>query len=380
MSPAQRRVLHLVPEARGGICRHVVALCQELPSRGWSCMVTAPQGSLDRMIEFGLPEETDRIPLGHLLPGPRDLVPAIEPAALARVRNLARIGDRLVHAHGYRAGLLAGLARFRPSILTAHNLPPDRSRLILKRSLRTPDALVAISPAVADQLVELGAPVERVRVIPNGIAVPPLPTPEQKADARRQLLELLPQAKEGEASAAGPLLLGVGRLSPEKGFDVLLQALPQIRVQFPEVCLVLVGDGPERATLEEAVPEDLRPRVAFAGHRSDATALLPGADLVVIPSRAEGQSLVALEALAVGLPVVASDVGGLPSMIRPGETGWLAQATDPNDLARGVLEALAVAPASGAEARRSFVRKHFSLEESMRRLLGLYNELLQGHP
>src|SRR5262249_2652934 len=124
------------------------------------------------------------------------------------------------------------------------------------------------------------------------------------------------------------LLVAIGRLAPEKGFDVLIEAFRLIHARQPEARLILAGSGLEEASLR-ALAAPLQKALIFAGHLTEIVLLLQTADIVVIPSRQEGQGIVALEAMAARKPVVASRVGGLIETIEDGKTGVLVPPEDP---------------------------------------------------
>jgi glycosyltransferase involved in cell wall biosynthesis len=134
----------------------------------------------------------------------------------------------------------------------------------------------------------------------------------------------------------------VGRLSKEKNFSMLLNAIPRVIAQKPEARFLIIGEGPLRDDLRsQAERLGLTPAVIFAGARSDVDALYPLMDLFVLPSLGEGLPLVILEAMASGVPVLATDVGGSRELVLPGRTGWLTPSEDPIALAESILAALA---------------------------------------
>jgi glycosyltransferase involved in cell wall biosynthesis len=130
-----------------------------------------------------------------------------------------------------------------------------------------------------------------------------------------------------------PYVLAVGRLAPQKGFDVLLDALPRCSHAPP---VVIAGDGPDRSALAaRAAASGLTARIEWLGEvsRDRVKHLLRGAALVVMPSRFEGNPLIAIEAMQAGAPLIASDIPGLPDELRTGQTGWLVPPEDPAALA-----------------------------------------------
>lgn len=263
------------------------------------------------------------------------------------VREIRATAPDLVAAHcsKFHAPYLAALrATTRiPIVLHLHNgartadgpESPALTRLLLRASRR----VIAVSPPVAAYARSaLPGAAERVVVVPNGV------DPEE-------FLEVAPIARPR------PFVLGVGRLAEQKGFDVLIDALPATTLD-----LVLAGDGPERESLaRRAVARGVAERVQFLGvvGRATVAGLLRGAAVVAMPSRFEGHPLVCLEAMLAGAPLVAAAIPGLPSELVHGETGLLVPPDDPAalgaalaDVASSPERARALGRAAAAAARR----------------------------
>ncbi|HET7313027.1 glycosyltransferase, partial [Salinisphaera sp.] len=213
-------------------------------------------------------------------------------------------------------------------------------------------------------------PRSRIRLIRNGIDI------ARFAPGSRVPVEGLP-APDADTRVIGT----VGRLDPVKGFDDLLQAMAKLvaRRDLPRLHLVVVGDGPEHERLRERIASlGLEERVTLAGQRDDADALLRLFDVYVCSSIAEGIALTILEAMATGLPVVATAVGGNPELVRDGETGLLTPARQPEALADALARVLAQperARAMGEAARRR-VEAEFSIDAMVDGYIKLYDELL----
>jgi len=180
------------------------------------------------------------------------------------------------------------------------------------------------------------------------------------------------------------LLIGtVGRLHPQKGFADLLTALPDLCNTFPQVKLLLIGDGELRAALEaQATTLGIGERVIFAGLRTDVPALLCALDLFVLPSLWEGLPNVILEAMASGLPVIATAVGGTPEVVIQEETGILTPPGDTTALADAIARLLsdpALRSRMGKQGRAR-VLHHFSIRQAVQRTVTLYDELLVAKP
>jgi glycosyltransferase involved in cell wall biosynthesis len=258
-----------------------------------------------------------------------------------------------------------------PAVFTAHNLAPRLSavqRLILVSLSRRTARVIAVSQAVAGTLTAVGVPGARIAVIPNGIDLAALDR-QVASEPIRQSLSIDPQA---------PLIVAVGRLAREKGFDLLLKAMGQLTLgqaaDFPDAMLVIAGSGPEEAPLRsEAVGN-----VWFAGRMEQVMPLLRAADVVAIPSRQEGQGIVALEAMAAGRAIVASRVGGLVETLEEGACGLLVLPDDAAELARGLARLLDDADlrARLGQAGRARVEREYTADLMIARTAALYQEVL----
>ncbi len=140
---------------------------------------------------------------------------------------------------------------------------------------------------------------------------------------------------------AAPTVVCVGNLRPEKGHDILLKAFTKVVRRFPNAHLLLVGDGPSRAHVERWISElDLRKNVEMAGAVEEVWPFLARGDVAALPSFNETSGIAAMEAMGAGLPVVASNVGGLPELVEHGHTGHLVAPRDPEELADALLDLL----------------------------------------
>jgi len=215
-----------------------------------------------------------------------------------------------------------------------------------------------------------GAPPQKVVTIYNGIEVLPLSTREAARENLRAVLGLPPHA----------LLVGIiGRLHPQKGHRVLLEAATHVVARDWQVYFILIGDGPLRHSLEAIAREQgLAGRVHFLGTRHDIPQLLAAMDLFVLSSFWEGMPNAVLEAMATGLPVVATAVGGTPEVVVDGVTGLLVPPRDPVALAQAIERLLADPELRHrmGQAGRERVEQHFSVEQMVRKTEALYEELL----
>jgi glycosyltransferase involved in cell wall biosynthesis len=320
----------------GGAERYVVDLAIALRDRGWPVEVACSTGGVRAaaLTDAG-------IPVSVLLGG---LVKRRVSGGYGRaLRRLVR--DRrpaVVHAHLYASAAAAvvatrGLAV--PVVLTEHTEAPWRDRAacaISRRVYQRVDHVVAVSSAIRDTLVgTYGVPAGRVDML--------LPATAAPAAAPRRVT--------GDDAAAQVGV--VGRLVPEKGVDVFLHAVALVTPAVPTARFVVVGEGSLRAALEDrAASLGLTGVVTFTGFRPDAPGLIAGLDVLVVPSRSDGSPLVVCEAMAAGIPVVASRVGGLPDLVAHGESGLLVRPEDPAELARSLVRLLRDPPAAQALGRR----------------------------
>lgn len=178
-----------------------------------------------------------------------------------------------------------------------------------------------------------------------------------------------------------PTAISVARLSTIKDFPTLLRAVPLVLLHVPEFRLRIVGDGPERTRLESLIDElNIRPHVELLGERHDVPDLLANSGFFVSSSLSEGISLTLLEAMAVGLPVVTTAVGGNPEIVVDRQTGRLVPTGNPAALARAIVDLCAerdLWTAMGTLGRQR-VEQHFEIRQMIRSYEALYKELLQG--
>jgi glycosyltransferase involved in cell wall biosynthesis len=210
---------------------------------------------------------------------------------------------------------------------------PGYTRLLYRLLYRRADRVICQTRAMAADLAEqLGLPEDRLVVLPNPVDVEQI----------RRLIRLNPVPQTGFRLGPGPHLLAVGRLSREKGFDLLLRALAEVRRQFAEASLLMVGAGPEEAALKaECHALGLDRAVRFAGQVAEPWQYFQAATLFVLPSRHEGLPNALLEAAAAGVPIVALPASGGVAELLSGQLGvWLAPEVSAEALTASLLAAL----------------------------------------
>jgi glycosyltransferase involved in cell wall biosynthesis len=230
----------------------------------------------------------------------------------------------------------------------------------IARQCKLADAFVAISAAVRADLIGAGYDAVKVVDLPNGVPVPEI------AWSIRSGWERSPRATF------------VGRLAPEKGLHALIEAWPIVLRAFPEARLTLIGDGPERPGLESLVTRlGLAGHVELPGPSPNPGAILVESDLFVLPSREEGMSIALLEAMALGMPLVASSIPGNLKLVTGGIHGRLAPPDDPSGLARAIIAQwsdIDAAVGQGREARRRVI-DDYSIAAVARAHLDLFRRL-----
>jgi glycosyltransferase involved in cell wall biosynthesis len=310
-------------------------------------------------------------------------------ASIARLLRAepALVGD-ILHAHGLTAAAAPPGARL---VHAPHGLEEfsrvdwrkwvayGPMRAALRRSARRAAAVLATDAAMAPAVAAaLRVPPQRVRVIPNGVAVAAL---DALADADRQTA----MAERLRLADAPLRLVTCARLEANKGLDLALAALAAASAALPDGWgWWIVGSGREEAPLRRVIDElGLRDNVHLLGHLPDESLhnLLPQMDLYLMSSRYEGSSLATLEAMTHRLPVLATRVGGIPDKVLPGQTGYLAPPGDAAALAAALRAALADRPRwpTLGGAGRALVLDRFDWPAIARQLMSLYAELL-GRP
>jgi glycosyltransferase involved in cell wall biosynthesis len=235
------------------------------------------------------------------------------------------------------------------SIIHVHAEYGEWMSPLLKWSLKRADALIAVSEFVARALVSSGYSAARIRVVLNGIDVTDRRPSEGRKEARQEF----------SLPSDAPVVLTVCRLGAGKGPGDLIRGLPSVRAEYPDVRLLIVGGEAEpgfRSRLVELTHElGVAGNVVFTGWRNDVPRLMAAADIFAMPAVGDPFPLVYLEAMAMGLPVVALHSGGAPEAVEDGITGLLSDPGDINGLAENLLALIrdpARRTAMGTEGRR----------------------------
>jgi glycosyltransferase involved in cell wall biosynthesis len=342
------RVLHVTQPTAGGVAGVVIALAALQQRQGWNVTVASPatEPFVARIRAAGAAHVA-----WHAMRSPAITI-ARETISLARVVDRTR--PDVIHLHSSKAGLTGRLSRRRaPIVFQPHAWSfeagfPRAARAWEGWAARRADVVVCVSEAERERARDFPA---RFEVIPCGVDLESF-VPSDRAAARAAL-----------GLSDGPLALCVGRVCRQKGQDVLLLAWPLVTAAVPGAHLVIVGDGPDRHKLASQTPAD----VHWVGADDDVAPWLAAADVVVVPSRWDGMSLVVLEAMAAGRSIVAADVDGVREAL--GATG-VVPSEDHRALAHAVAARLQdpdLAAQDGA-ANRARAEAHHGLVEQVAKL------------
>jgi len=362
----------------GGVERQLAAVVPLLQARGVEPYVLTRRLRGTQRFETVGGAPVYRLPV----PGPKPL--ASLTFTLSALPLIKRLNPDLIHAHELISPATTAIAARKlfgiPVVATVHGSGLSSDVLRLKRRFlgktrlkilcREIAAFCVISAVIDRELATEGVPVQKRISIPNGVDTgrfAPL-APAQKKALRSRLA--LP--------AEARIVIFVGRLAPEKRVDLLTGIWRSVRQAVPRALLLILGSGPEEAGLKQRAGDG----ILFLGSQPDVTPYLQAADLFVLPSAAEGLSLALLEALACGLPVIATSVGGNPEVIRHLETGWLTPPDDPPALTEAIVTLLGDEKLQSKlrEKARAHAVQNYSLIKMADRLVDFYRQVLEGGP
>ncbi len=330
------KVIQVIADSEiGGGPKHVLGLLENLDQDKFDLFLAFPAGWLERKAgEIGgvgvfRIDFKSKFDLGSLVQF-REIVSKIR-------TDHDPFGPLIIHSHGPRAGFVARFKRIvgAKNIYTEHIYTGDYhlgnsinewlQKNLLKRLNFKSDLVIAVSTAVKDYLLKSGlAPKNRTIIIPNGIEL---------RDNKREL-----RATE---SGKGVMIGTIGNLNKQKGQKYLIEALPTILEKYPEAKLEIVGEGPEYDNLKFLIFNlKLEGRVSLPGKQENTRKYLEKWDTFVLPSISETFGVAILESFAVGIPVVASEVGGIKDIVQDGQNGLLAKTKNPADLAEKVIRVL----------------------------------------
>ncbi|MCJ7822788.1 MAG: glycosyltransferase family 4 protein [Armatimonadetes bacterium] len=360
------------------MARHVISLLSGLDEDGYQVAVACePDGPIARAAQ------ERPIPVFDMPISPRSGTPQAARAAVRVARVISDLKVQIVHTHSFRAGLigalslpLAGTGRL---VATLHNYPPGADGMRTRRRgerwalgllCRSACRLITVCDALRRDLLALRPELAaKTVVIPNGIDTQ-APPPRDPAETRSAL---------GIPDGA-PLVGMVARLAPQKGVADFMRAARVVADGAPSARFVVVGDGPLRDEAQALCQElKLEACVRFLGEMESARDVVAALDLLVLPSISEGSPILAMEAMALGKPVVATAVGGVPEIVVDGQTGILVEPRDPEALGQAALSLLREAERARemGEQGRQRAALHFDVREMLERTKVVYADLLR---
>ncbi|MEV7400496.1 glycosyltransferase family 4 protein [Streptomyces sp. NPDC091267] len=356
---SQLRTVQVLGGGSAGSSAHVSSLAAGLVARGVQVTVCAP-AELDRAYDFSATG-------ARFASVPR----RSDPAAVAALRA-ACAGADVVHAHGLHAAVRATLAlggRRVPLVVTWHTRAHAEGarrqvlHLLERRAARAAAVVLGTSSDLVDRARQRGARDARLAPVATPAPRVPMMLPDGKVRAELGAVER-------------PLILAVGSLVPQHGYGTLLDAARVWRRLDPVPLLVIAGEGRERAALQRRIKAEDLP-VSLIGSRTDVTELLTAADLAVLPSRWESRSLLAQEALRIGVPLVATAVGGVPELV--GDAAELVPYDNAEALARTVVRLLGDPVARQRLSAAGLVQAASwpTEDDTIAQVLSVYDELVQ---
>jgi glycosyltransferase involved in cell wall biosynthesis len=357
-------LLALTGSTRGSVEQVVLAVLQRLDPAEFRIALAAPPALLDS--------------LAGDLRGVHVEMEPVQADSWLRHREVARLSafigrirPHLVSTHAARATAVAApVAKWHGvKVVETYHGDGRRGRLVAGRMVsRFVDRAIAVSEAARAALIGAGYSADKIVVVPNGRDLSHLRSGIGREAVRREL----------GVERTAPLVGVAGRLESGMGHAELFEAWPSIVAEFPEARLLLIGEGRLRPRLEARARElSVSGHVIFAGAPPDLARVLDAIDLLALPSLSQGMALTAIEASALGRPVVATAVDGMPDVIREARTGRLVPPRDPAALSRairGVLRDPFGAQRMG-RAGRDFVRDRFSLDRQVSSTARVYRDV-----
>jgi glycosyltransferase involved in cell wall biosynthesis len=297
----------------------------------------------------------------------------IDRTVIASIQQLAsQTKADLVHAHGYKADIYAYFALRgigTPLVSTCHTWY-DNNPLVTfygmadRLVLRNYAAVVAVSAEVKQRLLKAGVREDRIHLVRNGIDLRPFDN-------------ATPSLRNGLPADNPPIVGLIGRLAIEKGVDIFLRAATQVLAELPSTKFVVVGEGPDREKLEPLIDElKIRDSVAMLGRRDDMPSVYASLDIMVSASRQEGLPMAILEGMASRLPLIATSVGEVPTVVLDGRTGVLLPPENAASLASAIVALLRdpVQRERLGTAARKLIEDEFSANRMTPGYLRVYEE------
>ncbi|MBX9906657.1 glycosyltransferase [Patescibacteria group bacterium] len=379
--PNRKKILFLITKSNwGGAQRYVFDLATSLQN---SFDVAVALGGNGKLAEVLQTRNIKTLPIADLK---RDVSLTHEWKAFLNLYRLLRTErPDILHLNSSKAGVLGALAgrlaRVPHIIFTAHGWAWNENRSLVSKiciaalhwiTVILSDRTIAVSHNIYDQMARFPFTRRRMRVIHLGIT--PLPNLSRE-QARQNILEIIPGLKEDRD---GLWVSTIAELHPIKGFFHALPAIQEAQKKYPGLRYIIFGEGEERLKIEDYIQKnDLTETVCLAGYVHDASALLPAFDLFILPSFSESFGYVLVEAGAVEVPIIATNVGGIPEIVEE-NAGVLVEPGNTEALAHAIVDALGNTKKMRASARtlKQRVLTHFTKERMSEETADIYTDLL----
>jgi glycosyltransferase involved in cell wall biosynthesis len=363
----EKRILYIHGEANiGGAERELLTWLKYLDQERFLPFVVCPDHG-------PLVAELDHLQVPHVfisLPAWRKWFHIFwRPFAIFRlIRIIRQWHIDLVHVNDFwwaPLGIVSGWFTGRPCVV--HVRQEIEPRKVSQYWLNKGDVIIPVSHSIGEVMRSVGVCQENFQVVQSGISF----KHEHLSSPSKEILSILCEIK------GKPVIGTVANLFPRKGLQYLIEAVGKLRQSFPQICLVIVGSGDDEYDFQlrsQVAHLELTNHVLFAGFQEQPEIILEQFDVFVLSSVIEGLGIVLLEAMALGKPIVASKVGGIPEVVEHGKTGLLVNPADVEDLYRGLLNLLDH-PEMGrqmGERAKKRVAEYFSVERMMEQLYRIY--------
>jgi glycosyltransferase involved in cell wall biosynthesis len=367
MNPGRIKVIEIIADSDlGGGPTHVLGLLKNIDKKKFEPFLICPAGNLS--IEA---KKIDGVVVSNVVMSSKfDIISALQiRAVLEKIRTLRDpFGPIVVHVHGVRAGFLARLFPLRNcfNIYTEHRYDKDYhlgnglnekiQKLVLKYLNDKSDLIIAVSTSVRDFLISEAISKEKVVLIPNAI------------DATNI------KAKKIKEANRAPIIGTIGNLNIQKGHVYLVKAMEIVLKKFPTATLEIIGEGDQKNLLQAIINDrHLQKHVTLLGKKNDVSKYRKDWDVFVLPSIAETFGITILEAMSEGIPVIASQVGGIPDIIKNKENGLLIKSRDHEKLAKAIIEILDHPVLAAKLKRGGLLRiKDFDWQKIIKKIEDLY--------
>jgi glycosyltransferase involved in cell wall biosynthesis len=359
------KILHVLTDTNiGGAGRYFFNLVSSMDKSRFEIVAACPAGGeLERQIKL------KGIPTFQLTGGESSF-------SKVHVREIYNIISKqkidIVHTHASFSGRIAGKLAGCKVVLTRHGLARSDTGIINRGltyllSKMFTDKIIAVSRAVKINLIETGVPADMINIIHNGIDLSSLESPKPVLRSKYKI------------PIDTPVVGIVARLVIEKGYEYALRAIKYVKKEYPNVLLVVVGDGPQEHYLKSLCNElDLTKNVIFLGYKQNVENIVADFDVFVLPSVSEGLGLAMLEAMAIERPVIATEVGGIPEVIKHKYNGMLVPPKDEKALADYIIHVLSSpdeARTMGKNAKITIIER-FSAKSMAKKTSDIYEEIL----